>query len=685
MSSGALSIRFVIVAAAYFAAGKLGLSLAYLNESTSAVWPPAGIALAAVLMLGPQAAGAVFAGAFLTNVTTSGNVAAAIAIAAGNTLEALAAAWLVSRFAGGLAAFTRTTDILRFVALAGCVATTIAASVGTLTLIVTGLAPRETAGSVWLTWWLGDAVGMLLVTPLLVLRPAPRQSRWLSLRMLEVLALALSVVAVAILVFGITPVGARRLPMQFLTFPILLWAAFRFGPWATAAASATLAAFAMTGTLAGYGPFARPDPNGALLLLQSFIGVVSVVMLSVAAEVAARRSAERELRAFNQELERRVAARTEDARRAHARLAEAQQVAHVGSWEWDVADNSLWWSDEMCRIYGVEAAPTSYETYAALIHPLDRERSDAAVRRAGLDGLPFSFEHRIVRPDGEVRTLHAVGRVITGADGRPLRMMGTGHDITDRVAAEEQRAQLLLEQAGRREAEQASRAKDQFLATLSHELRTPLNAALGWTQLLQTPALSAERVHAAAQTIQRNLQMLSQLVSDITDASRIALGVFQLHPGVVDLRTVAAASVDTVRDAAHARQMTVHVIGPDALVVHGDARRLQQVVWNLLANAVKFGRPGGCVTLTLAAGAAEATIDVADDGPGIPPDFLPHVFEEFRQADPSQTREHGGLGLGLSIARHLVELHGGSITADNRPQGGAVFVVRLPMNMTAGA
>jgi PAS domain S-box-containing protein len=686
MAYGALSVKLVFVTAAYFAAGKLGLSLAYVNESASAVWPPAGIAVAALLVLGPRAAVAVFAGALLTNVTTSGSAVASIAIAGGNTLEAVAAAWLVNRFAGGVAAFTRTPDILRFTALAAGAATTIAATVGTATLLATGLASWDTAGSIWLTWWLGDAVGTLVIAPLLVLRPPAWRSPLLSTRSLEALALTLAAVATAVAVFGITPVGALRLPMEFLALPVLLWAAFRFGTWATAAASATLAAFAISGTLAGYGPFARPDPNTALLLLQAFIGVVTVVMLSVAAEVAARRAAEHDLRAFNHDLERRVEARTEEVRRVHARLTEAQQVAHVGSWEWDLADNSLWWSEEMCRIFGVENAPASYETYTALIHPFDRERSHAAVHRATVDGHPFAFDHRIVRPSGEVRTLYAEGRVVLGQDGRPLRMMGIGHDITDRVAAEAQRSQLLVEQAGRRDAERASRAKDQFLATLSHELRTPLNVALGWAQLLRTLTLPPERTGAAVETIQRNLQLLSQLVSDITDASRITVGAFKLEAETVDLRAVAAAAVETVRDAADVKRIVIAVSEPPAaLFVRGDARRLQQVVWNLLTNAVKFGRPGGCVTLTLAGGIADATIEVADDGPGIPAEFLPHVFEEFRQADPSQTREHGGLGLGLSIARHLAELHGGSITAANRMEGGAVFVVRLPVGVTATA
>jgi PAS domain S-box-containing protein len=417
-------------------------------------------------------------------------------------------------------------------------------------------------------------------------------------------------------------------------------------------------------------------------LLQCFVGIITIVMLAVAAEVGARRHIELEVRALNQQLEGRVLARTEELSRVHARLIEAQQVAHVGSWEWDVRGNALWWSDEMCRIYGVSGPPTTYQNYLALIHPFDRALSHEAVHRATVDGRPFAFDHRIVRPDGVVRTLHAEGRVVAGPDGAATRLVGTGHDVTDRVAAEEQRAQLLIEQAGRRDAEKASRAKDQFLATLSHELRTPLNVAVGWSHLLKNATLPEARTSVAVGTIHRNLQLLSQLVSDIIDVSRITAGAYTLNARPVSLGMVVHAAADLVRGAADARRMAIELRLPDDLAeVAGDERRLQQVIWNLLSNAVKFGRDDGRVTLTVVQDPNSVTIAVEDDGPGIPPDFLPHVFEAFRQADSSATREQGGLGVGLSIAQHLVDLHGGSITAANRPAGGAVFTVRLPVDV----
>src|SRR6185295_12238445 len=194
-----------------------------------------------------------------------------------------------------------------------------------------------------------------------------------------------------------------------------------------------------------------------------------------------------EHRRLRGDLERRVIDRTDQLETMQMRLLEAQAVAHVGSWEWDIATNSVWWSDELCRLYGVDPARArSYEEFLDHVHPDDRERVRAIVTRAFEDGQPFAFEHRAVRPDGSVITLAASGRVIADAQGKPQRMLGTGQDITERKRAEAERAALAREQAARREAEELSRLKDEFLAMMSHELRTPLNAVMGWAHLLAT-------------------------------------------------------------------------------------------------------------------------------------------------------------------------------------------------------
>jgi signal transduction histidine kinase len=255
-------------------------------------------------------------------------------------------------------------------------------------------------------------------------------------------------------------------------------------------------------------------------------------------------------------------------------------------------------------------------------------------------------------------------------------------EIRVREWAEQERARLLvLEQAARRQAEEANRTKDEFLATLSHELRTPLNAILGWVQVLRTGKLDAAAGMRALETIERNARSQAQLIADLLDVSRIITGKLRLDFKPVELRRIIDSTLESVRPAADAKGILLDIsVGPLASPVLGDADRLQQVIWNLLSNAIKFTPRGGRVEVRLREAGGSAVIGVSDTGIGIRPDFLPYVFDRFRQAEGSITRSHGGLGLGLSIVRHLIELHGGTAEVESAGEGqGAAFTVRLPL------
>jgi signal transduction histidine kinase/CheY-like chemotaxis protein len=238
-------------------------------------------------------------------------------------------------------------------------------------------------------------------------------------------------------------------------------------------------------------------------------------------------------------------------------------------------------------------------------------------------------------------------------------------------------------ETARREAESASRSKDEFLATVSHELRTPLNAILGWAQLLLTSDVDVEKTRRGLETIARNAKLQAQLIDDLLDVSRIISGKMRLDVRALDLVPVVDAALEAIRPAAEAKQIRLRrVLDPLAGPVAGDPARLQQVVWNLLSNAVKFTPKEGLVEVRLERVNSHVEIIVADNGPGIAPDFLPHVFDRFRQSDASTTRRQGGLGLGLAIVRHLVELHGGTVRAKSPGEGhGSTFVVLLPLSI----
>ncbi len=254
--------------------------------------------------------------------------------------------------------------------------------------------------------------------------------------------------------------------------------------------------------------------------------------------------------------------------------------------------------------------------------------------------------------------------------------------FTQRKRAEAELAELLdRERLAREDAEKANRLKDEFLATLSHELRTPLNAVIGWSRMLNSGRLDRENAKHAQEVIERNAWAQKQIIEDILDVSRVITGKLQLSLSPVDLAAVVDAALDAVRPAMEAKEIEVEAaIDPNLRVISGDANRLQQVVWNLLSNASKFTPGGGRVEISLSQNATHVLIQVSDTGPGVDPNFLPYVFERFRQADGSTTRVHGGLGLGLAIVRQLVELHGGTIAAENRRnEPGAIFTIQLPL------
>ncbi|MBW4546687.1 MAG: PAS domain S-box protein [Symplocastrum torsivum CPER-KK1] len=330
------------------------------------------------------------------------------------------------------------------------------------------------------------------------------------------------------------------------------------------------------------------------------------------------------------------------------------------------------------------------------IHPEDRDWAIQYCLDCSAILENYEFEYRMLAADGRVVWLYDIVNVVRSED-EPSVLRGFMIDITERKRVEAEREQLLVsEQAARSEAESANRMKDEFLATLSHELRTPLNAMLGWTQLLRTRKFNEATAARALETIDRNTKSLAVLIEDVLDVSRIIRGKLHLNTRPVELTSMIEAAIDTVRPAAQAKDIRIESrLDSSIEPILGDGNRLQQVVWNLLSNAVKFTPKGGRVEVQLSIVSSQLAwtmdnrqqtmdkyvqIQVSDTGKGIAPEFLPHVFDRFRQENSSTTRAYGGLGLGLAIVRHLVELHGGTVHADSLGEGqGATFSVQLPL------
>jgi PAS domain S-box-containing protein len=350
-------------------------------------------------------------------------------------------------------------------------------------------------------------------------------------------------------------------------------------------------------------------------------------------------------------------------------------------------------NDELCRMLGYSRAELRRLSWPALVPPEERDAAGALLARALSDGgAPECRDMRCARKEGE--TIHAIVslRGLPGAEGVIDHVMLVVQDITERKRAEAERERYLARaEEARREAEEASRAKDAFLATVSHELRTPLTPILAWSGILREGGLGGAQTITALSAIERSARAQAQLIDDLLDVSRIVSGEWRLAPRPVDLGPIVQAAVDVMRPAAEAKGVDITTTSPArAVSVQGDPARLQQVIWNLVANAVKFTPRGGRVEVGFERADPHARITVRDTGEGISPGFLPHVFDRFRQADSSSTRRYGGLGLGLAIVRALVELHGGTVHAESAGEGlGATFTVELPLasseTRTAGA
>jgi PAS domain S-box-containing protein len=409
-------------------------------------------------------------------------------------------------------------------------------------------------------------------------------------------------------------------------------------------------------------------------------------------EVAERQKVQAALEAANEELERRVQQRTAALTRAHQgvqeneeRLRMALAVARVAAWEWHLSSGHMTWSADPEALFGFPAGAFGPELrMIRAVHPDDKSAIEGAIA-AALEHGTFEADYRLVRPDGCVVWITERGRMVSDADGVWQRMVGISRDVTaDREAALERERLLQDARTARDEAERQSRLKDEFLACLSHELRTPMNVILGWLAMLANGS-QVRDVESAIAVVRRNAELQARLIDDLLDMNRLMSGNFQLELGRVDVDALLHTTMQGLQPAAHGKGVQL-VASTDEWSgeLRGDSRRLQQVLWNLVHNAIKFTPGGGRVEVRLQHAGSTLELTVTDTGCGIGADFLPHVFERFRQENSHIAGRTAGLGLGLSIAKYLVELHGGTIQAwSPGPGAGATFQVRIPATSAA--
>ncbi|BAZ19943.1 PAS/PAC sensor hybrid histidine kinase [Kalymmatonema gypsitolerans NIES-4073] len=426
-----------------------------------------------------------------------------------------------------------------------------------------------------------------------------------------------------------------------------------------------------------------------------------------------------------------LAAMNKELRKREEMFRSLSACSPVGIFLTDTLGKCTYINPRYQAIYGMTLEESLGDGWTRAIHPEDRGRVIADWYAVSAEGQEYKGEFRILTPTGIERWVHMSSSPMLSDKGEVIGYVGTIEDITERKQAQEEHINFIREQTARQEAETANRLKDEFLATLSHELRTPLTSILGWARLLRQRKLDEKAVERALETMERNANLQAQLIDDILDVSRIIRGKLHLNLCPVNLTSLIPTVVDSVRleaetknielgfliessntgnnqTTANTQQDTLNISASSStsgFVVFADPKRLQQIVWNLLNNALKFTPEGGKVEVRLSISSPESSFEqlstqqrqlserqasqgksssvllqVSDTGSGISPDFLPHVFDRFRQADGSITRNQGGLGLGLAIVRYLVEMHGGSVYAQSPGVGqGATFTVKLPL------
>jgi PAS domain S-box-containing protein len=405
------------------------------------------------------------------------------------------------------------------------------------------------------------------------------------------------------------------------------------------------------------------------------------------AEVAERERAQAALESVNHDLERRVQERTAALLRAHQgvreneeRLRMALAVASIAAWEWDLISGKMTWSADPEALFGFPAAAFGAERrLLAAVHPDDKVLVEDATTSALQTGH-YEAEYRLLRSDGSVVWITERGRIVRDDEEGAQRMVGISRDVTAGKTAALERERLLSDaRAARDEAERQSRLKDDFLASLSHELRTPMNVILGWLATLESGKPIRE-VYSALAVVRRNAELQAKLIDDLLDMNRLTFGNTHLDLGRVDVGMLLQTTIQGLQPAADGKGVQlIASVDSGSSDILGDSRRLQQVLWNVVHNAVKFTPRGGRVEIRIQRFPDALEISVRDNGRGISAPFLPHVFERFRREDTSPTAGTSGLGLGLSITKQLVELHGGTIRAwSEGTDAGATFVIRIP-------
>jgi PAS domain S-box-containing protein len=653
------------LAVVYYAAARLGLRYASIGHSVSLVWPPTGLAIAALILLGRSAWPGVAAGAFLANAATPIPLAAAAGIASGNTLEAVLAAALLTRAAGKRPSLDALATVRALILVAAPLGALVSALVGVTSLTLTGALPPTAAAPAGAVWWTGNVLGALIVAPVLLtwLLDPPRNHAVRG--PLEVLLLCLGTVLAAELGLGrLLPMPdlLRRLDYLYLLFPFAIWAALRFGSRGASLMTFAIAVVAVWRTVTGGGPFNTSSGGETLFAVGCYLGIVASTGLLLAAAVTHERETA-----------------TAELQRRDEQLRVALDAAQMGVWHWSSVDNRLTWDATLRCLYGL--GPTdriaSYEDFISRVHRDDREAVETSVRRALEEGGRLDYEFRILLPDGRVRWIADLGQVVAGPDGRPVGMTGTCTDVTERRTAEDRlRLAHKMESVGR------------LAGGVAHEANNQMSVVMSAADFILARPDLPPAVRADAEYIRRAAERTAAVTTQLLAFSRRQV----LRPQVLELNSVLERFRPVLQRTLGEDCPVTLLLEPTLGRVRADPGQLEQVLLNLAINARDAMPRGGrlsietsSVELTERSAARSrgiavrpgryALLAVSDTGHGMDKETLSHMFEPF-----FTTKGVGqGTGLGLATVYGIVKQSDGYVWGYSEPGQGTTIKIYLPL------
>jgi signal transduction histidine kinase len=696
------SAKVAVLCGLYFVTGKLGLMIAPVGGVVTLIWPPAGISLATLLIFGHSLWPGITLGAFLVNFLAGAPVTLALEIAVGNTLEPLLGSFLLQRLVRFQPSLERLRDVLGLAIFAGLASTGVGATVGVSSLWLNGIIPSSDYALTWATWWLAVMVGDLVVAPLL-LTWSVRQQKEMSLwRRAECIALTLSLMTLGTLVFG-GILEQRDLPLSYLAFPPLIWAALRFGPRGAATASFVMSAIAIAGTLAGSGPFATGTASEGFMSLQIFIPVVSVTTLILAAVVSASRLSEHlahdsasrlktlqdislavtstlDLRSVLQILFQKIDSLLPHGAVSFIRLLDKDRttlrtLAHSNITEGELKENILEGTIALRSIVGEEKNPV-----ILLNAPLDQRIPCRELLQkyslVSYIGLPLIVKGTTL---GDISIFTRREHHFSGQQIVVFQTLG------EQVAIAIYNSQLFDETKKQgEELLEANKERADFSAMIVHDLRAPLTSIMGASEVLQQGVFGPVNVEQKKWLgrIEAASRRLLELVRNFLDVSKLEAGKLDVIKQKIDLNAFVQNTLDFYQALASGKDIVLRSrVDLTSPWIEADPNRLEQVFANLLSNAVKFSKQGGEIEL----GASqhnnrEVKLWVKDHGVGISSQELGQLFEKYRQTTSGKKSVHDGTGLGLVICKMIVEAHGGTIWVDSEEGKGTTFYFSLPVD-----